>query len=511
MLDRRDAAVLFGIVAIGLALRLAWLSGYGLSDDLNFLYSIRTIFESGYPYGSYGYRFTWWVPTVALCRWLGGVTETGFIAPITAAAMVGITVVYLIGRELWGRPGGIIAALLLVVHPLDFAWSTMQANDIFASVFSAVAMFGVLRATHDGLSPEAQRWGWAIAAWGLFFAYHAKVSALAIVPALALIVWWRGQRLWPGAATFIVLAGILFGATALGAYALAGSPIAPYKIEMATAGLTSPDAVTQRRLTAESLWAYPRMLFWKDNLGGWTYGFQPALIVLAAIASRFVPFRWPKEIVAWFLTVFLVMEFQMTVRDGVLVTVFRNYRHSHAFVYPTVLILAGLFVSLREHRRLVADVALAAALVVGLAASIDVASKTHVCFADERAMARYIMTLPARPVHCDLHFATWFPMVDPKPDPNRRFWVLGSTEEVRRGQLDAFRSGYLVTGGGREPYYGCHTCIIRAAELPPGRYRLLREFSGPAVPTAWRPEAPRVWEGIPDPNYPTLAPGQAPK
>ena len=72
MLDRRDAAILFGIVAIGLALRLAWLSGYGLSDDLNFLYSIRTIFESGYPYGAYAYRFTWWVPTVALCRWLGG-------------------------------------------------------------------------------------------------------------------------------------------------------------------------------------------------------------------------------------------------------------------------------------------------------------------------------------------------------------------------------------------------------------------------------------------------------
>src|SRR5258708_36797670 len=127
------------------------------------------------------------------------------------------------------------------------------------------------------------------------------------------LMWgWGGKCLWPGAATSIVLAGILFGATAFGGYALAGSPIAPYKIEMATAGLTSPDAVTQRRLTAESLWAYPRMLFWRDNLGGWTYGFQPALIVLAAIASRVVPFRWPKEIVAWFLAVVLVMELQMT-------------------------------------------------------------------------------------------------------------------------------------------------------------------------------------------------------
>jgi len=497
LFDRRDVGILSGLIIVGLALRLAWFSGYGLGDDLNFLFMVRSILETGRPEGSYAYRFTWWAPTVALCRWLGGATEVGFIAPITAASMVGLAVVYAIGKHLWGRRGAITAALLLIVHPLDFAWSTMQANDIIASAFSALAMLGVLWGTDDALPPRTRRRGWAIAAWGLFFAYHAKISTMAILPAIAIILWWRRRRLWPEVTTFVVLGVLLFGAAALGAYALAGSPIAPYKTEMTTAGLRAADAAYQRRLTGEVFWAYPRMLFWRDGLGGWTYGFQPHLISLAALASLAVPFRWPKELIVWFMSVFLVMQFQVTARDGAWVSAFRNFRFSHAFVYPLVLLLAGVFVLLLDRWCRVGAAALAATVLVGLWASIDVASKTHACFGDERAVARYLLSLPPRPVHTDFHLANWLPIVDAKPDPSRKVFILASSEQERRAQLANYRYGYLVTGGGREPYYGCHTCIIRAKELPLGRYRLLREFDGPKTSTPWRPEPIRVWQGVP--------------
>ena len=40
-------------------------------------------------------------------------------------------VVYLLGKTLWGLPGAVIATVLLLVVPIDFAWSTMLANDFF--------------------------------------------------------------------------------------------------------------------------------------------------------------------------------------------------------------------------------------------------------------------------------------------------------------------------------------------------------------------------------------------
>jgi hypothetical protein len=102
-------------------------------------------------------------------------------------------------------------------------------------------------------------------------------------------------------------------------------------------------------------------------------------------------------------------------------------------------------------------------------------------------------------VHCDFHFAVWFQNRFTQLDPSRKAYTLPTNAEERRATLGYYRYGYLVTGGGREPYYGCHTCIVRAEELPPGRFRLLREFPGPKTPTSWRPEPLRVWEGVPLP------------
>jgi hypothetical protein len=73
---------------------------------------------------------------------------------------------------------------------------------------------------------------------------------------------------------------------------------------------------------------------------------------------------------------------------------------------------------------------------------------------------------------------------------------LTGDETARRARIATIQSGYLVTGGGREPHYGCFECIPLAREVPADQWRLLREFPGPTVPHPWRPEAVRVWERI---------------
>ena len=225
-----DWALMLGLMLVGLLLRLRWWSGYGLADDANFKGAIESIVQGGVLANAYGYRATWWLPTALLCRLLG-VTEAGLILPITAISTLGIGLVYVFGKSLWGRAGGLIAALLLIVHPVDFAWSTMFANDLFQSFFAALSMLLFLRATDAGTSARKRRL-FFFAALSLFLAYHAKMTAVALVPALLVIAWWRRRQLWPEATTFLGVAALLFGLGALGSIALTGGPFGPYEIEM---------------------------------------------------------------------------------------------------------------------------------------------------------------------------------------------------------------------------------------------------------------------------------------
>ena len=104
-------------------------------------------------------------------------------------------------------------------------------------------------------------------------------------------------------------------------------------------------------------------------------------------------------------------------------------------------------------------------------------------------------------------------------EPQWRFRSCTRSTRARKAQLAAATEGYLVTGGGREPYYGCWDCIPRAEEMTPGQWKLLAEFPGPEarassrfwlarlleipgldVPTAWRAEPVRIWERIGSPD-----------
>src|SRR5262245_50348783 len=175
-----DWGLMLGLMLVGLLLRLRWWSGYGLADDGNFKGAIEQIVNAGVLANAYTYRATWWLPTALLCRALG-FTEAALILPITIISMLGIGLIFVFGRSLWGRAGGVIAALLLIVHPVDFAWSTMFANDIFQSFFAALCMLLFLRATDAG-DPTRKRRLFFFSALSLFLAYHAKVTAAALVP-----------------------------------------------------------------------------------------------------------------------------------------------------------------------------------------------------------------------------------------------------------------------------------------------------------------------------------------
>jgi hypothetical protein len=493
LLERSDVAIMLVLMAVGLALRLAYFSGYGLGDDRIYRYDIVSVLEGRLPISPQNsYRFSWWLPTAVSSRFFG-LTEAGLIAPITAFSVLGIGVVYVLGKLLWGRPGGWIAAALLIVHPLDFAWATMLAPDVILSVFSALCLLFVLRA----LAREDDLWkrrSWTLAAIALWLAYHSKLSAVLLIPAIVLIVALQYRRLDRNALAFAGTAALLFSGSTLVSWALTGDPVAPYHGELVAQGLSGPVALGSPRVTREVFLIYPRLMFLRDNTGDLLYSVYPHALVLLAAASPWLGIRTSLPVLVWFAAVFFGLELNVQrVADG-WIAGFRNIRHTHVFIYPLILLLTGYLVTLRARYPRSGTVALALLLAFSTWESTATASRTVTAFGDIRRAAHFLANLPRKPIHSDFQLVNWLPILHVAP-PLMGQELVRDTSEQSRTQLANIHSGYLVTGGGREPYYGCVECIPRADDLLPARWRLLMEFQGPPA-TWWRPEALRVWEAI---------------
>jgi hypothetical protein len=483
---------MLSLMGLGLALRLFYFSGFGLDDDQIFRGNIAFFLDRGYPIGdNVGYRLTWLLFSALSCK-IFGLTEFGMIVPITATAILGIGLIYAFGKALCGRTGGLIAALLLVVHPMDVAWSTMLTNDILLSFFSALSIFLVLRA----IDHEGQSWKlvlWILAGVSLWLAVNAKISAVLLAPVIAVICWRNRQRLGMQFIGFLGSVGILFGATLLTYYLFTGDALTPYHAELRFQGLAGPEA-SSHRITPDLFWTYPALLLFQDRLGDFLFSAHPHLLLVLAGVGRSLGIRTSREMFWWFLLVFLGMQFNVQRADGVWITGYRNIRHAHVLIFPLILLLTGYLAALRLKRPALFYAVIAVVLGFGGWQSVSTASKTHVAFADMREGCRFLATLPDKVVYADGKLPTWCTILEIKGRPWRFKELHSWDREKRRAEIAAITSGYLVTGGGREPHLGCRDCVVSADELSPATWRLVKEFPGPAEPTPWRLESLRVWE-----------------
>jgi hypothetical protein len=477
-------------MAAGLAFRLLFFSGFGLADDFIFRNEVNTILvaKTVLP-DNQAYRFTWWFPTALSCRFFG-LNEFGLVAPFTAAATLGMGLVYALGAALFGRAGAIIAALLLLVHPLDFTWSTMLTNDIMASVTGAATILLVLRALdqHDFVW---RRRLWTAAGIMLWLGFHAKLSAVFVVPVVALVCLARRARLTADALCFVLTAACLVTLSLLVTYVFTGDPLFAYHAELSFQGLTGPGAAAHR-VSAETFWAYPRMLFQPDHLGDHLFGGQPHALVLLLLVAPLLGLRSSGAAFWWLFWMFLGMELNVQRAEGIWVAGFRNIRHAHVFVYPSILMLAGFLTALHARWPRVTAVLLAGLLGFGAWQSVTTASRTRVAFGDRRAACQYLATLPRDTVYADEGLNVYCAILT-LPGGPLRTQSLHPNPEPRRLELAGATSGYAVTGGSREPYYGCPHCIPRVADLQPGQWQLVAELPGARVTTGWRPEPVRIW------------------
>jgi 4-amino-4-deoxy-L-arabinose transferase-like glycosyltransferase len=494
---RRDVLLALALMAGGLILRAVLWSGYGLGDDPILKAQFVAVLRDGrFIADNQGYRVTWWLPTLASAR-VFGLNEYALIWPVTIMSALGIGVVYAIGHQLYGRAGAMIAALLLAVHPFDVVWAGLFSSDYFCSVALAVTMWCVLRATsHPDVAVRRRAWIGAVLA--LVAAYHAKVSAAVLLVPIAAILFMRrrdlGRELWTAVAWGAVLGGLVLFVY----WALTGNPLAPLELEVRYQGLIGEPAKF-RLATWNTLEIYPRQLLQTGPSGDYVYGFYPHLFVVFVLFGWLLRLRTAPETLWWTIVLFLVLEFNFQRANGDWVAGFRNIRHLHGIVYPMMLALAGYFVSMRKRWPTVATALVAVLVLVTLAQAITLGGRVSPVFADRRTMAKHLLALAPGVVWGDVAMHMRWELENFPPNDRWRYAELTDNEAARKPQLEAIADGYLITGMGQEPFYGCPSCIIRAVEVPPDRFELLLELPGPEDGTGphWRPERARLWKRKP--------------
>jgi 4-amino-4-deoxy-L-arabinose transferase-like glycosyltransferase len=368
-----------------MGLRCWYFSGYGLGDDIIIRHATAWFLESGNaPGANYAYRFVWWVPTVVSAALLG-VTEAGLLTPILLAATLSFPLVYALGKAFWDRPGGVVASLLLVVIPIDFAWATMMTPDIISSGLVGGAMLCLLRASVLQTT-RARRGLLALAALLAWLSFYVKVSVgLMGVPILALL-WMHRHVLGRDVLVFFVMSVVLFGASTYVTFSLTGDPLHPLTSEVSAQGLTGKEAAIWHPVNRYVFMHFPKAVFGFDAYGHALFGGLANLLVVLALLGPLLGLR-PRapELWWWVLVLALGMQFNFQRAEGVWVAGFRNVRHLHGIAYPLVLLVAGYLVGLRARSRRTFAVALIAVLAFGLWHSTETAMLTRVSFADRRA------------------------------------------------------------------------------------------------------------------------------
>ena len=202
-----------------------------------------------------------------------------------AAGAASVYLLYRIGREAFGRPAGLVAALFLAVAPLHVAYSHMAVTDVTATALSLLALLLLLQAARGG--GRRRRIAGAVAA-GLATSTKYNLGALVLPATIAAVYVCRGEvgrraaaggraaLLWPRLLLARVYAPMLLAF-------LAGSPFV-----VLDPGHFLSDFLRQNRIMDRGWLGFERVGngFWYNievNLGG-TLGVVLVVLAIAGLA-----------------------------------------------------------------------------------------------------------------------------------------------------------------------------------------------------------------------------------
>ncbi len=198
---RCDLWAVFSILALALALRFYDLAGESLWYD-----EAYSVWTSAMDIVSLPLLWRWQIEFplyyVLLHFWIKLFGQGEFAVRAFGALVGALTVIpmYHLGKALFGRRAGAIAAILLAVNPYHVWYSQEVRMYACAVLFTLVSVYAFWRLMHRG------GWGWWVAhalVTGLTFHLHYYIGWMVLAENLFYIWWlWRGkggisrQRIW---------------------------------------------------------------------------------------------------------------------------------------------------------------------------------------------------------------------------------------------------------------------------------------------------------------------------
>ncbi len=480
---QHPALIVLCVSILGVLWRLYLFSGDGLGDDPNFFSSYYRMFDAGkwHPF-AYNYRIGLWLP-IFLCWKLFGVSEVTWILPITLSSVCCIPLTYLLGRSLFSERAGWMAAALAAVCPFDVLTSTLFVNDIPFSFYAAISMLFFFL----GIESENRKYAlwFTLAAFFTWWSYMTKMWGLFMLPIFGLISIinyrkWRPQLVFYLSLSFFFIASLLLD------WRLTGDPFGYYHAEVRIAGLW--------KVTSATLLEYPRLMFLPNWYGRFFYGFYCWLTVPALFLAAF---RWRKIYfpAVWLLLIFLTMEFMPQKIDfSGWYSQARIFRYLSVLVIPSCLILAYATEEILKRWRNIGVSALILFIGIALVQGYRVTWPSRDAFDDVRQAASKVLTFPGNPIYSDYMMMSYIERFHFQyKDAGIIKFIRAEKPEERELEFLKISNAYVITGGARNPYYGCGHCIANIGNFAvPNNWKLLWTLNKPSE--AWRKEPLRIWK-----------------
>lgn len=331
------------IIFIAGAIRVYFLTGFQGTDDLVFAKVAYNIANGSFKPGTYigTLRYGLNLP-LAISTMFFGFNEYALTLYPLITSLVTILMVYLIGKDLFGRQVGLGAAVLMAFCPLDIIWAGRIQADAPLLMFMVASCLLFFKAMENHANVHVAN--------GLFFAsgvllglgYATKNVAIFLGPFLGFLAWYRTVWLFRMA---WVVGGFLvvFAAEAAFFFWQTGDPLYPFTVQ---------SLHNKKVASIVSMGDSAELVSWPLAYPYWAFvGLQHVGLTfyLAAVAWAVYFFRKTsgalevrRKVVmlfAWFLSILLILTFYvMSWKPFVLIWKQPNYMLM--FIPPLLLLTA---------------------------------------------------------------------------------------------------------------------------------------------------------------------------
>jgi 4-amino-4-deoxy-L-arabinose transferase-like glycosyltransferase len=483
------------ILSIATAVRIIFFIGFGLGDDPVYAKIVNSITHGGLQalnlnYGVY-YRVGLFLP-IQLFFSIFGINDFSFVLYPFLASLGSIIVIYFIGKELFGKETGLIAAILLALCPFDAVFASTMTVDIITSFFTALCVLLFLK----GNACPGRKYilYFVLSAVFLFYSYLIKIPSYLILCCLIIVSFskiksFKRHLVFYGSAVILLLLSFVADRFLTGDYLNRSHTL------LAQCAQPSWDV--------RILYEYPNWMFKRMYDGSMLFGYYFYLTFPALVYISITRLKQALPVLMWLLVLFLIMEFIPLKFELPYKPSPRFSRYLHAILIPSITILAAGFYGIWRFKKTV----FIAALVPFLTSSIIEAHILHKTwkepFSDVNESSRFLLTLPEKPIYTDHWFNSRFKF-DAQYKKNYLFsWYLNRKsfqydiiEKKDFTELKHIRNAYVVAGGSRGIYVGTFSILNLGDYKPPPNWKLIKEI--PKELTSYRKETLKIYDVSPE-------------